>query len=306
MNKDYAPVILFTYNRPDHTKQVLDALAKNKLAIESDLYIFVDGPKGGIANKNNELTKEVVLGEQGKGRFKSVNVTVSPVNKGLAKSIISGVTEVIEKYGRCIVLEDDHITSVDFLRYMNDCLKFYEHDEKIWSISGFTYSLRSLEKYDKQVYLSYRACSHGWATWIDRWQSVDWQVSDFANLKKSLSARRKFNRGGNDLYRMLNHQMNGERDSWAIRFCYSQSKQDKLTVYPRVSLIKNIGFDGSGTHCGVATDTKAIQFAENSDIYPEEVVINKKITRDFKNQYRVTIKEAFHWLLRKLGWAKKV
>ena len=305
MNNKFAPIILFTYNRPYHTQKVLDALSNNTFAAESDVYIFVDGPKNANSMKGNEETKKIVLEEQNRKRFKSVNVKISPVNKGLAKSIIDGVTEIIEKSGTCIVLEDDHITSVDFIRFMNECLKYYKSNDEIWSISGFTYPLKSLKKYKKQVYLSYRACSHGWATWKDRWQKVDWDVKDFSTLKRSLSARRRFNRGGNDLFRMLNHQMKGERDSWAIRFCYSQSKLNKLTVYPRVSLIYNIGFDGSGTHCGNKEDIK-IEFKQSTNIYPENVSLDKRVIKDFKSQYRIKLKDAFEWVLRKTGWRKKV
>lgn len=295
-----APVILFVYNRPEHTQKVLDALAENILAKDSELFIFCDGPKNEDAIIPNNKTKRVVEIESKRDRFKSVFLNISDKNKGLAASIISGVTQIIERYGKCIVLEDDHITSKSFLVYMNQCLEFYEMNPLIWSISGFTYPLKTLYDYPHDVYLSYRACSHGWATWKDRWSKVDWMVKDFEQLQKSLRKQRKFNRGGNDLYRMLRHQIRGERDSWAIRFCYSQSKNDMLTIYPKFSLIRNIGFDGSGTHCQ-ATEQQIFDnfISEKFDFYLEDISLEKKVTREFKYQYRITFLEACQWLLRK-------
>ena len=296
-----APIILFTYNRPEHTQKVLNALADNKLAKDSNLYIFCDGPKNEGAVEKNRQTQAVIIEEAGRNRFHQVHLTISEVNKGLANSIITGVTDVLRQHGSCIVLEDDHITSRYFLTYMNDCVRFYENDQRIWSISGFTYHLKALDTYSHDVYMSYRANSHGWATWLDRWETVDWNVTDFSELSKSPARIMHFNRGGNDLYRMLRHQMRGERDSWAIRFCYAQSKQDKLAVYPRVSLISNIGFDGSGTHCQEETGERQSAFMEDLDkLTLEHLDVDPRVARDFKNQYRVTIPEAIDWVAKKL------
>lgn len=301
MEKRLAPIILFTYNRPEHTQKVLDALAENILAKQSELFIFCDGPKNEKAVEKNRQTRNVVLAEQERKRFKNVSVIISEQNKGLARSIIGGVTQIIEKYGACIVLEDDHITSKSFISYMNNALQFYEQNDRIWSISGFTYPLQYLKDYSHDIYLSYRACSHGWATWKDRWELVDWEVKDYEQLKKSLSRIRRFNRGGNDLFRMLRHQMRGERDSWAIRFCYSQSKHDMFTVYPRVSLINNIGFDGTGTHCPNKEKRIKNNFEPGYfEAMLEDIGPNRKIVKDFKRQYRVSISEALLWVKEKL------
>ena len=301
MQRELAPVILFTYNRPDHTEKVLNALAVNYLASETNLYIFCDGPKNVKAVEKNQLTRRIIKDEVEKGRFKSVKIRISENNKGLARSIISGVTEIISEYGKCIVLEDDHITSRYFLTYMNDALDYFFKDERIWSISGFTYALNSLKQYPHDIYLSYRANSHGWATWQNRWNTVDWTVSDFKQLSRSPIRIWKFNRGGNDLFRMLRHQVRGERDSWAIRFCYSQSKQNKLAVYPRVSLVKNIGFDGSGTHCQAMDGELNSDFqAEIDCIKIEDVRLNKDIVRDFKRMYSVKFLEAMDWGVKKI------
>lgn len=300
----YAPIILFVYARPDHAEKSLNALAKNDLAKESDLIIFCDGPKKESAVEKNRQVVELIMKEKDLGRFRSVTLNISEKNKGLAKSIITGVGEVMAQYGRCIVIEDDVVTNPYFLTYMNNCLEKFEKDEKIFSIAGFTYPLKALKKYPHDIYLSYRSCSQAWGCWKDRWDSIDWEVKDFDELKKSRKKRRKFNRGGNDLYRMLRHQMRGERNSWAIRFCYAQSKQDKYAVYPKTSLVMNIGNDGSGTNCEDLKEQISLEqvliFETKRSVSLEACAIDKKVLRDFKAQYRVTFLEAVEWLWRKV------
>ncbi len=296
-----APIILFTYARPEHTQKTLDALAKNFLAQSSDLYIFCDGPKNEKAVQNNLAVQNIIKKEAQMGRFHSVILSISEKNRGLARSVVGGVTEVIHKHGCCIVVEDDLITSPYFLTYMNECLKEYKDDDRMWAVSGFTYPLKSLKNCTSDIYLSYRACSHGWATWQDRWELVDWEVSDYPKLRKNLIKRYRFNRGGNDLYRMLRHQMRGERDSWAIRFCYSQFVNDKYCIYPKVSMVHNIGFDGSGTHCSdMGEEVKHVELQSIQSMNINDPVLDKKILREFKAQYRVSFKEAVQWLMKKI------
>ena len=297
----YAPIVLFVYARPDHAQRCLEALANNDLAQESDLIIFCDGPKReSVVAKNKEVV-ELITKEQTLGRFRSVTLHISETNKGLAKSIISGVGEVMTRYGRCIVIEDDVVTNPYFLTYMNNALDKFEKDERIWSIAGFTYPLKALEKYPHDIYLSYRSCSQAWGCWKDRWDTIDWEVKDFNELKKSFKKRRQFNRGGNDMYRMLRHQMRGERDSWAIRFCYAQARQNKYAVYPKRTLTINTGEDGSGTHCqNTGKQADYTRLDGTRTIVLEDVKIDKRVVRDFKAQYRVTFLEAIDWAWRKV------
>ena len=297
----YAPIILFVYARPDHAERSLNALAENDLAKESDLIIFCDGPKNERAVEKNKQVVDLIKKEQGLGRFRSVTLHISEKNKGLARSIIGGVGQVMQEFGKCIVIEDDVITNPYFLTYMNESLGYFEEDKEIFSIAGFTYPLKALRKYPHDIYLSYRSCSQAWGCWKDRWENIDWEVKDFAELQQSRKRRRQFNRGGNDLYRMLRHQMRGERDSWAVRFCYAQSKQNMYAVYPKETLTLNIGEDGSGTHCqntGRQVDYSRLQGERR--ILLEKVGLNKRVLRDFKNQYRVSFVEAVDWVFRKV------
>ena len=244
----YAPIVAFVYNRPDKARRMIESLAGNKYAKDSDIYIYSDGPKNENAMEGVEKTRKYIDSVSDAGRFLSVTVIKAEKNKGLATSIISGVSEVMEKYGRAIVVEDDLILSSAFLEYMNACLNHYAKDRKIWSVSGYTPFLRSAKKYKKSVYLNYRASSWGWGTWKDRWDTVDWNVSDYDSFKYNPLANIRFCLGGNDQPSMLRAQMKGKLDSWAIRWCYAQSRQGMYSIAPTYTLVKNAGFDGSGTN----------------------------------------------------------
>ena len=243
-----APLVIFAYNRKEHLQKTIEALSANIGIEETEVYIFSDQ----FGRKEEQEKTEAVrsyLGELEKNHsFEELHVKYAAEHKGLAASVILGVTEVIERYGRVIVVEDDLYTSKDFLNYMNQALDYYEK-ESIWSISGYSFPMKSLEQYPHDIFYSYRACSWGWATWKDRWNMVDWEVKDFWEFVKDRKRIRKFNRGGTDLTNMLCEQMEGKRDSWAIRWCFAQSRQDMPSIYPKSSRVVNLGFDGSGSHC---------------------------------------------------------
>lgn len=286
-----APVILFVYNRTTCTKQTLEALEENELAEESELYIFSDGPKYQEDVPKVAEVRDYIEEYRGQSVFKKVTVVKAGKNKGLAASVIGGVTEVIGKHGRVIVLEDDCITTKDFLRYMNGALAFYEENSQIWSVSGYSFSLPSLQDYTKDIYLLYRGSSWGWGTWKDRWETVDWDVSDYRSFRFSIRKRKKFARGGNDLSSMLKAQMHGKIDSWAIRWCYAQSMQDKLTVYPVVSHLCNIGFDETGVHCLSEQKSKyQTPLSEGNHAYQfEDAAIDKTLMKEANAIWRLSL-----------------
>lgn len=280
-----APVIIFVYTRPEHTKKTIESLAKNRLAKETEVFIFSDAPKNEEAFEKVKRVREYIDLLPDRKLFKSVDIRKAEKNKGLANSVISGVTEVINKYGKAIVVEDDLVSSPDFLEYMNEALDFYENDKQIWSISGYTFKIDIPPNYKSDVYLSYRGCSWGWGTWSDRWNMVDWDVKDYAEFKSNKRLRSKFNRGGLDMADMLDAQMQGKIDSWAIRWCYAQSKADMLTVYPVVSRIKNIGLDGTGTHSGITTKYDAILSDGKIKCVFDKPGLEPQIIKSFKNHF---------------------
>lgn len=280
-----APVVIFVYNRPEHTKKTLEALAENSLAKETDIFIFSDAAKNEKATKNVEDTRKFIDSVPNKKLFKNVQIIKAPKNKGLANSVINGVTDIIEKFEDVIVVEDDLVSSKDFLQYMNSALEYYKNKESIWSISGYNIPINIPSDYNHDVFLSYRGCSWGWATWKDRWDKVDWAVSDYDNFINNKKLRNKINRGGRDMANMLDLQMEGKIDSWAIRWCYAQSKLDMYTVYPVKSRIKNIGLDGSGTHSGLNTHYDVDFKKDNGICKFEDVKINPEISKNFQNHY---------------------
>lgn len=246
-----APIVLFVYNRPWHTQQTVESLQKCELASDSDLYIFADGPKDNASAEAKHKISEVRQYIHSIDGFLSVNIEESSKNKGLANSVITGVSKVIEKFGKVIVLEDDLIVHPFFLRFLNEALEFYKADKRIYSIGGFNYNVKFPNSYQNDVYIVHRAESCGWGTWSDRWDDIDWTIADATAFFKSKRKQRRFNRGGNDMSNMLRAQLNGKIDSWAIRWDYHLYKHNAYCLRPVKTLVTNIGFDGTGIHSGV-------------------------------------------------------
>ena len=278
-----APTVVFAYNRPDHLRRTLSALAENHGAGDTEVFVFVDGPKNG---SGKAVWEDVIsTAKCFENSFKSLTLKISENNKGLAKSVIDGVGEIIEKYGRVIVVEDDSVSEKSFLNFMKEALDFYENDPEIWSIGGYTVPMAIPEDYRHSVIKTGRSSSYAWATWKDRWDKIDWEVSDYGNFKKNFSARRRFNMWGSDRSGMLDNQMKGAVNSWAIRFDYAMFKNNMYNIVPVQSLIQSIGRDGSGTHDTDKSKKDDFFAAELSGdekmITPEKVDVDERIRREF-------------------------
>lgn len=286
MEKDLAPICLFTYNRLEETKQTIDALQNNQLALVSNLFIFSDGPKQDSDIEKVQAVRNYLNNIAG---FHSITIFRSNSNKGLADSIIDGVSQIVAKHHKVIVLEDDLVTSKNFLTFMNQALDFYEQHDKIYSISGFTLDLPSLHNYTKHYYLGYRASSWGWGTWLNRWASVDWQIKTYQDFRWNVSQQLKFMRGGSDMPRMLRNQVNNKIDSWAIRWCYNQFKRNQLTVFPSSSKVKSIGFGDEATHTKKTTrfftkiDTSNQQHFE----FDKSILLNTQLVKEFRQKFSI-------------------
>lgn len=238
----YAPIALFTYNRADHTKTAVESLLRNAEAADSDLFIFSDGAKNETAVAGVEDNRNYIHTLTG---FKSVTIIERECNWGLSRSLIAGITELTEKYGRVIVVEDDLIVSPYFLQYMNDGLEKYKNDDRVASISAF------LNPIDMQVpdtfFLRYFAC-WGWATWKRAWHLLNKDSKDL--LKKIRWKTREFNIGGTGpFYGILYCDKVGLNDSWAVRFYASCFLLGKLHLFPPHTMTIQLGMDGTGTHC---------------------------------------------------------
>lgn len=274
----YAPIALFAYKRLDKLQACLNALERNDFVEETELFVFCDGARG---DKDIEQVKEVRNYLRNyTGKFKKIEVIESTVNKGLANSIIAGVTKVVSEFGKIIVVEDDLITAPDFIMYMNDGLDYYENLKEYGSISAYTNDLSGLNLYDKDIYVTRKGECWGWGTWKDRWENVDWEVKDFSLYRKSWKKRHEFNSLQGGIDKMLILQMQGKIDSWAVRWCYHLYKYGLLTVYPKVSRTLNIGFDGSGTHCVEDKGYKVLLNEEKIGCKFERLNVNRELERE--------------------------
>jgi len=244
--RDLAPVGLFVYNRPEHTRRTLEALKVNEFAARTDLFVFSDGAKIEAAEASVREVREISRDING---FKSVTVIERERNLGLSKSIVAGITQLCEEYGRAIAVEDDVLTAPDFLTFMNRALDRYEGDPMIFSISGFNLPIPGPPSYPFDAFCSYRFLCWGWGTWRDRWQQADWSVSDYREFVADSEQQKRFNRGGDDLTAMLGQHMAGKIDSWDVVWGYAHCKHNAFSLLPVVSKAYNTGLDGSGVHC---------------------------------------------------------
>lgn len=241
-----APIVLFAFNRLDAVRRTVESLLMNSEAADSELFVFVDGPRNHVPADADKVlaVQEYVKTLQG---FRQITHIFSEKNKGLGPSVIAGVTQVISKYGRAIIVEDDLYCGKNFLAYMNQGLDRYEAKKEVFSVCGYTNQVKRPRGYDYDAYACVRSSSWGWGTWIDRWNSIDWELNDWTSCEAQAKA---FNRwGGSDCFGMLRDWHEGRNQSWAIRFCYGQFLQRKSSIFPMVSKVANEGFDGQGTNC---------------------------------------------------------
>jgi hypothetical protein len=240
-----APITLFTYARPDHTRRTVESLLRNQYASDHDLIVFSDAAR--TLDKQAEV-KEVRAYLASISGFRSVTIHHRPHNFGLANSIIGGVTQVLTDHELIIVLEDDMVTSPHFLAYMNEALERFADDERVISIHGYVYPVQ--HTLPEAFFLAGADC-WGWATWRRSWRlfNPDGQALLDELQRRDLLKDFDFN-GAYGYSQMLKSQIMGTNDSWAVRWHASAFLADKLTLYPGRSLVHNIGNDNSGTHCG--------------------------------------------------------
>lgn len=243
-----APIVLFVYNRPWHAEQTLNALMANELADESTLYIYSDGLKEGATANDIALHVQVRELIRSKQWCKDVHIVESDVNKGLAESIISGVTDVVNKHGKVIVLEDDIVTTPYFLTFMNDALNHYENENKVWHISGWNYPINREGLSDTFLWRVMNCW--GWSTWADRWSYFKKDPQGSLN-SFSLDDIEHFNLdGAENFWLQVEQNSDGILNTWAIFWYITIFKHSGLCLSPCQALVNNIGFDGSGEHCG--------------------------------------------------------
>ena len=249
-----SPIAVFAFNRPDHLRRTLDALAANKLAAQSDVTIFCDGPRHEGERDATVSVRQVARTARG---FASLTVVERPCNLGCAASIIDGLKQMFAHSESVIIIEDDILTSIHTLSYLNTALTHFKGQKNIFSISAWAppKSLFQQSKDDTaDIYFVPRFHCWGWASWRDRFEQIDWDVTDYAKFNASPYIRRLYAQQGLDLPAMLDMQMSGKLNTWDIKADFSRFMRRMVSVNPRYSYTTNIGM-GSGTHTTQATST---------------------------------------------------
>ncbi|MEA2512437.1 MAG: hypothetical protein QOJ59_1924 [Thermomicrobiales bacterium] len=244
LKNQWAPVALFIYNRPDHVRRTIASLRGCDGFAASPVYVFADGPKTEEDDRVVHAARAVardLLGDR-------ATFIEQASNRGLANSIIAGVTQLCDQFGRVIVVEDDLLLSPRFLRFVNEGLERYRDEPRVMQISGHIYDVPTLRDYAEALFLPLTT-SWGWGTWQRSWQLFDERAGGWEAFLRNRQACRRFDLDGRFSYsRMLEAQMRGKRDSWAIRWYYSVFNRGGLVLFPPRSLVQNAGLDGSGTH----------------------------------------------------------
>ena len=269
--RNLAPIAFFAYNRPEHTRQVLESLYRNKLADESRIWIYVDGPKPNATEETLKKIEEVKKVVREKKWCKEVTIIEAVANKGLVRSTIEGITKMVNEFGRVIAMEDDGLLSPGFLTYMNDALDFYENNPRVMHISAYARPDLAGAEVKESTYFFYHTTTWGWGTWKRAWDKFTPDAMAVRESVKKKGNIKKLNMDGTfeffwGLYAVAKANMTSWNTIWhSVVFL-----NDGLCLYPKRSLVSNIGHDGSGTNC--APDER---FRINDEELAAEVEINE-------------------------------
>jgi hypothetical protein len=277
-----APIAIFTYNRPEHSKKTIDALIKNKLANESEVFIFSDGPRNDIDNIEIKQLREYLDSIQG---FKNINIIKRENNWGLAKSIVDGVTGLCNKYGKVIALEDDLVTSPYFLEYMNEALETYKDEKKVMHIAGYFPPIKT-GNLPNTFFYNQTNC-WGWATWQRAWQYYNNDAKHLHDKITEQNRMKEFNLDGvrPNFEEQLVNNINGKIKTWAIKWQASVFLQNGLCLHSRQSLVQNIGFDSSGDNCKTNKNYEIELAEEKINLVKQDLIENKDAREAVKKFY---------------------
>jgi hypothetical protein len=264
--QNFAPIALFVYNRPEHTRRTIKFLKQNLLAEESRLFIFSDASKNESSQLLVEEVREIIRSVDG---FLEVQIIERKSNLGLADSIIDGVSRLVKEYGKVIVFEDDLISSSYTLQYFNDALNRYQNEDKVMHVGAYMYALNDESLPETFFYRA--ATSWGWATWDRAWMNfepdIDQLISQFNSEKKHQFSIE----GTMNFWKQIEEFKSGKNNSWAIRWYASIFLKGGLTLNPSQSLINNIGHDGTGIHSGLNDIYNVVINPQPIHFFPEKI-----------------------------------
>ena len=269
--QNLAPIALFVYNRPEHTRRTLNSLQKNLLADESRLFIFSDGAKTPADQAKVDEVRQLISDVSG---FKSVKVIEGKQNKGLANSIIDGVTQLVKDYGKVIVFEDDLLSSKYSLQYFNEALTKYANEEKVMHIGAYMFELG--DKKLPETFFYRIATSWGWATWTRAWKDFEPDIDKLMGQFDKQKISRFSIDGTMNFWKQMQEFKAGKNNSWAIRWYASIFLKGGLTLNPSQSLVHNIGHDGTGVHSNIENTYKVKISQKVVKKFPTEIKENEQ------------------------------
>lgn len=276
------PIALFTYNRPHHARQAIESLSRCKRFKECKLFIYCDGPNLPDQIKNVIATRQVV---KSFAKKLDADIIIQEKNIGLAHSIVYGVTDLCNRFGRVIVIEDDLLVSPSFIDYMLQALDRYQDEDNVYQISGFMFPV-DCPKHKDAFFLPFTT-TWGWATWDRAWKKFDWNATGYQKIFSDKNVRKRFDLDGSyPYYDMLVDRFSGKNDSWGILWWYAVFSVWGLVLYPGRTLVCNKGFDGTGTHC--KNSIVRIESSKNIEFYPyheDQVIVFPEIIAVDKQNY---------------------
>lgn len=273
--------VLLTYNRSYHTGEVINALSQNTV-LPKTLYIFQDG----LRKEEHRAEWEKVNRLIREADFCPTTLYVSDTNKGVANSVISGVGHALSRHDAVIVIEDDCVPTVNFMRFMEQCLEKYREDERVWCVGGFNDPIE-VERDIYDVYGCGRTSSWGWGTWKDRWRRFSFDNDILKRLKRDEKKSGALATWGNDCGQMLLSNVAGKGDIWDVYWSLLMLEAGGICVLPYESLVRNIGLDGTGTHCG-ASDKFRVNVSNDKKekfLLPDSIGIRRETERAYVDLY---------------------
>lgn len=270
--------VLFTYNRPEHTEKVLKALSKNEI-LPSKLIIFQDGMKESTNVYDWEKVGQIINNV----KWCDTEVYIAPTNKGLAESIVYGVTYALKRFTAVIVLEDDCVPHPKFMTYMISALNKYFDKKQVYSIGGCAWPV-DLQSEGVDAYFCGRISSWGWGTWQDRWIHFERDYTILKKIRSDIAAKERLDVWGNDLEGHLLGNITGKCDSWAVFWALKVIEKGGYCLSPHESLITNIGCDGTGRHCGKEEIDRKYRAIDNMGDYvlPDSIKASEECENAFK------------------------
>lgn len=299
-----APLVVFCYNRLDYLQQTLLNLEKCELCDKTNLIIVSDGYKSN--SKKQVIEVRDYLDEYCKiSKFNNVTIINNEVNKGLGNNIIQNVSEILNNYGRIIVVEDDVIVAPYFIKFMNDALDYFKENKNIFSVGGLTLPMNLPNYYNKDLIKTQRVSSICWGIWNDRWNLIDWNMPDYKRFQFSIKQRKSFNEWGKDRSSMLDDQMNKKINSWAIRFDYYMWKNNMYNIIPIKTLANHIGENGTHSKNANINNMNSMLWKECNNIIMEDVDIDNNIKKEFNKRFYISDFNLLKMFLSNLIYRKK-